>query len=67
MTGKYDKAIETFKRAVLVNTNYLIAHSFLVASYSLFDRQAEATVEAEEVLRINSQFQPRILFKNTLL
>ncbi|MGD9227534.1 MAG: tetratricopeptide repeat protein, partial [Desulfobacterales bacterium] len=56
MTGKYDKAIETFKRAVHVNPDYLIAHAFLAACYSSLDRHAEAAAEAEEVLRINPRF-----------
>jgi TolB-like protein/Flp pilus assembly protein TadD len=56
MTGQYDKAIETFKKAVHVNPDYLVAHAFLAACYSALDRQAEAAVEAEEVLRINPKF-----------
>jgi adenylate cyclase len=56
MTGKYDKAIETFKRAIHVNPDYLTAHAFLAACYSSLDRQAEAAAEADEVLRINPQF-----------
>jgi TolB-like protein/Tfp pilus assembly protein PilF len=56
MTGKYDKAIETFRRAVRVDPDYLIAHAFLAACYSSLNRQAEAADEAKEVLRINPQF-----------
>jgi adenylate cyclase len=57
MTGQYDKAIETFKKAVHVNPDYLIAHAFLAACYISLDRQAEAAAEAEEVLRINPHFK----------
>jgi adenylate cyclase len=56
MTGQYDKAIETFKTAVHVNPDYLVAHAFLAACYSSLDRQVEAKTEASEVLRINPQF-----------
>jgi adenylate cyclase len=56
MTGEYDKAVETFKKAVLVNPDYLVARAFLAACYSSLDRQAEATAEAREVLRINPKF-----------
>jgi adenylate cyclase len=56
MTGKYDKAIETFNKAIRVNPDYLIAHAFLAACYSSLERQAEAAAEADEVLRINPKF-----------
>jgi adenylate cyclase len=56
MTGQYDKAVETFKKAVHVNPDYLVARAFLAASYSSIDRQAEAAAEADEVLRINPKF-----------
>jgi len=56
MTNQYDKAIETFKKAVQINPDFLVAHAFLTASYSELDRQTEAAAEAEEVLRINPKF-----------
>jgi adenylate cyclase len=56
MTGQYDKAVETFKKAVHVNPDYLVARAFLAASYSSLDRQAEAAAQADEVLRINPKF-----------
>ena len=56
MTGQYDKAIKTFKKAVHVNPDYLVARAFLAASYSSLERQAEAAAEADEVLRINPKF-----------
>jgi adenylate cyclase len=56
MTGQYDKAVETFKKAVHVNPDYLVAHAFLAACYSSLDRQAGATAETREVLRINPKF-----------
>ena len=56
MTGQYDEAILTFKKAVDANPNYLPARAFLAACYSSLDRKAEAAAEATEVLRINPKF-----------
>jgi TolB-like protein/Tfp pilus assembly protein PilF len=56
MTGQYDEAILTFKKALNVNPNYLPAHAFLAASYSSLGREAEANAAAEQVLRINPKF-----------
>jgi adenylate cyclase len=56
MTGKYERAIETFKKAVSINPDFLIAHAFLAACYSSLDRHAEAAAEADEVRRINPKF-----------
>ena len=56
MTGQYDKAVETFKKEVHINPDYLVAHAFLAATYSSLDRQAEAAAEADEVRRINPKF-----------
>jgi len=56
MTGQYDEAILTFKKALGVNPNYLPAHAFLAATYSSLGREAEATAAAKEVLRINPKF-----------
>jgi TolB-like protein/Flp pilus assembly protein TadD len=56
MTGQYEKAVETFKKAVHVSPDYLTAHAFLAASLSSLGRRAEAAAEADEVLRINPKF-----------
>ena len=56
MTGQYDKAIKTFKKAVHINPDYLVARAFLAASYSSLERQADAAAQANEVLRINPKF-----------
>lgn len=66
MTGQYDKAIETFKKAVHVSPDYLVAHAFLAACYSSLDRQAEAAAEAGEVLRINPKFDLESYAKTSL-
>jgi adenylate cyclase len=56
MTGQYDEAILTFKKALGISPNYLPAHAFLAASYSSLGRETEAVAAAEEVLRINPKF-----------
>jgi adenylate cyclase len=66
MTSQYDKAIETFKKAVHVSPDYLVAHAFLAACYSSLDRQIEAAAEAGEVLRINPKFNLESYAKTSL-
>jgi TolB-like protein/Tfp pilus assembly protein PilF len=56
MTGQYDEAILTFKKALDRNPNYLPAHAFHAASYSSLGRETEAAAAAKEVLRINPKF-----------
>jgi len=56
MTGQYDEAIVTLKKALHINPNYLPAHAFLGACYSSLDRKAEAAAEAEEVMKLNPKF-----------
>ena len=56
MTGQYDEAIATFKKALHANPNYLPAHAFIAACYSSSNRQAEAESAVKEVLRINPKF-----------
>ncbi|MFC1830239.1 tetratricopeptide repeat protein, partial [Thermodesulfobacteriota bacterium] len=56
MTGQYDDAILTFKKAIAVSPNYLPAHAFIAASNSLLGNETEANAAAEQVLRINPKF-----------
>jgi adenylate cyclase len=56
MTGQYDEAIQTFRKALGINPNYLAGHAFLAASYISLGRENEAAAAAEEVLRINPKF-----------
>jgi adenylate cyclase len=69
MTSQYDKAIATFKKALNLNPDYIIAQIFLTACYSSLDRQVEAAAAVKEVLRINPKFSiksyaKRLPFKN---
>jgi adenylate cyclase len=63
MTGQYDVAIATWKKALQKSPDYLPAHAFLAACYSSLNRQAEAAVEAEEVMRINPKFSLKFYAK----
>jgi len=56
MIGQYDKSVVTWKKALQRNPDYLPAHAFLAACYSSLGRDAEATAEAKEVLRIDPKF-----------
>jgi adenylate cyclase len=69
MTGQYNEAIDTWKKALNLSRNYLNAHTFLAACYSSLNRQAEAATAAKEVLRINPKFSlesyaKRLPYKN---
>jgi adenylate cyclase len=56
MTGQYDEAIQTFKKALDASPNYLPGHAFIAASYSSIGRETEAAAAAEQVLRIKPKF-----------
>jgi adenylate cyclase len=56
MTGQYDEAIQTFRKALGISPNYLPGHAFLAASYISLGRETEAAAAAEEVLRIKPKF-----------
>ena len=56
MTGQYDESIATWKKALKANPDFLLAHLYLAACYSLIGRDVEALASANEVLRINPKF-----------
>jgi len=51
--GKYEDAIEAYKKALHREPNDIFAHMGLTATYSLIGREKEARTEAAEVLRID--------------
>jgi tetratricopeptide (TPR) repeat protein len=57
MIGQLDESIATWKKALQKNPDYLPAHAFLAACYSLLDRHTEASAAAKEVMRINPKFR----------
>jgi len=54
--GMYEEAITACNKAIQVTPDYLLAHQRLAAAYSLSGREKEARAEAEEILRIDSEF-----------
>jgi adenylate cyclase len=69
MTGQYDESVATWKKALKVSPNFIIAHRFLAACYSSMGRDAEANAAVNEVLRINPKFTiesyaKRLRYKN---
>jgi adenylate cyclase len=69
LTGRYEKAVETAKRAIRVEANNQVAHVYLIASYIALGREKEACGVTAELLRINPNFSvdhfiKRIPFKN---
>jgi len=55
-TGQYEKAITSYKKALLLNPNYLPVRVNLAVSYSLTGQEEKAHAEAKEVLRISPKF-----------
>jgi adenylate cyclase len=56
LTGHLDEAIAWCEKAVRREPNSLFAHLFMAMIYSQAGRDAEARIEAAEVLRINPKF-----------
>ena len=53
LTGRYEEAIETLKRVLDRNSDFMPAHVFLAASYSEIGREEEARAEAAEIERLS--------------
>ncbi len=56
LTGRYEEAIDTLKRAIAFNPNFLVAHLSLAGVYGELGREEEARAEAAEVLRLSPKF-----------
>ena len=56
LTGQYKEAIAAGKKAVDLEPNNMIARAFLAIAYSLNGKEKEASIEANEVMRINPKF-----------
>lgn len=56
LAGRYEEAIVPLKRYLTRYPNRLPAHSILAATYSELGKDAEARVEAAEILRLNPNF-----------
>ena len=56
ITGRFEEAVSTYKKALQRAPDNIFAHVGLTATYSLMGREKEARAEAAEVLRINPKF-----------
>jgi adenylate cyclase len=54
--GRYDEAIETFRKLLQFQPDYLPGHVNLAATYVLAGREEEGRFESAEVMRIDPQF-----------
>ena len=54
--GRYDEAIETYKRVLQFQPDHLNGHVNLTATYALAGREEESRFVASEVMRIDPQF-----------
>ena len=54
--GQYEEAISTLKKALPRNSDNLLVHLHLAASYNSLNRKEEAHAEAAEILRIDPKF-----------
>jgi len=55
LMGRYEEAIETLKRVLGRNSDFMPAHVYLAASYSEIGRKEEARAEAAELERLSPQ------------
>jgi tetratricopeptide (TPR) repeat protein len=56
LLGRYEDAIEGYKRLLKRSPDNVIAHINLTAAYSALGREEEARHEAEEVLKLDPEF-----------
>ena len=56
MCGRYEEAIEEYRKSLRKSPNDLFTHLGLAICYASLDRQEEALAEAGEVLRIHPEF-----------
>jgi adenylate cyclase len=69
LTGRSDEAMETFRRVLEQNPNFVAAHAFLAVLLSEAGREAEARAEGAESLRLSPHaslegLRERLPYKN---
>ncbi len=67
LTGRYEEALATLKKALTRDPNFLPTHVDLAGIYSESGREDEARAEAAEVLRINPSFSLEVMKQNSPL
>ena len=63
LMGRYEEAIETLKRVLDRNSDFMPAHALLAASYSEIGREEEARAEAAEIKRLSPQISLEALIQ----
>jgi adenylate cyclase len=56
LTGRYEKAVHEYKKAIQLQPNDMFSHLNLALCYVKLEQEADAHAEAAEVLRINPKF-----------
>jgi len=62
--GRYEEAIEFYKKGLIVNPDYLYIHVGLTESYSLLGRDEEALRSAAQVKRVHPGFSAKYHMKS---
>jgi tetratricopeptide (TPR) repeat protein len=62
--GRYEEAIEAYKKGLTINPDYLYIHVGLTESYSLLGRDEEALRSAAEVKRVHPGFSAKYHMKS---
>lgn len=66
-TGQYEKAVHEYKKAIQLQPDSMFSHLNLAVCYVKLRREADAHVEAAEVLRVNPKFSVESCAKHTQL
>jgi adenylate cyclase len=64
LTGRYEKAVHEFKKAIQLQPNDMFSHLNLALCYIKLEQEADAHAEAAEVLRINPKFSAESYVKH---
>ena len=63
MTGDFEKSIDSFKRLIAINPDFMPAHAYLAFMYTELGRMEEARREMAEVGRISPAVTPHDMKK----
>jgi adenylate cyclase len=56
LTGRYEDAVSTYKKAIIRTPDILGAHAGLAVTYTMIGKDKEAQAEVEEILRLNPHY-----------
>jgi len=66
LTGQYEEAVTTLRKALTFNSDLWDTHLQLAATYSELDREKEAQAEVAEALRIYPQTSLELIRQRSL-